>query len=139
MPTYVPSQTATAFHHDTESDIKILFGHVGSGKSTSCCAEIMHQFLKLPVCTDNVRRGRWAIVRNTYSELKMTTLKTWLMWFNEEQFGKLYKQAPFEHQMRFTDELGVRCELDVVFLAMDNDKTLRSSSLTSSRASISMR
>ena len=40
-----------------------------------------------------VRRSRWVFVRNTYQELRNTTMATWLQWFPEEHFGKM-KTAP---------------------------------------------
>ena len=40
------------------------------------------------------------IVRNTYGELKNTTLKTWLDWFPEEQYGKMTWSRPMLHEIR---------------------------------------
>lgn len=117
---YNPSKTAILYHNDDENRFKLLFGHVASGKSVANCIEIMRQFLQLPLCSDKVRRGKWVIVRNTYPELKMTTLATWLQWFPEEQFGRLYKQSPYFHMMRFVDEKGIQNELDVYFMSLDS-------------------
>lgn len=125
---YNPSKTAILYHNDNESRFKLLFGHVGSGKSVANCIEIMRQFLLLPLCTDKVRRGKWVVVRNTYSQLKMTTLATWLQWFPEKTFGKVYKDSPFLHKLRFNDEHGIYNELDVYFMSLnsqdDEDKLL---------------
>ncbi len=125
---YNPSKTAILYHNDNESRFKLMFGHVGSGKSVANCIEVMRQFLRLPLCTDKVRRGKWVVVRNTYSQLKMTTVATWLQWFPERQFGKFYKDSPFLHQLRFTDEQGIQNELDVYFMSLnsqdDEDKLL---------------
>lgn len=67
---------------------------------------------------DGVRRTRWAVVRNTYPDLKNTTVKTWRDWWGDA-FGPFLNVAPFVHHMRYDlpDKTKVDCE--VIFLALD--------------------
>jgi len=119
---YIPSKTGELYHADNTSRVKLIFGHVASGKSSTNCIEIMKLFMQLPICKDGVRRGKWMICRNTYPKLKLTTVPTWLSWFPESQYGRMYRQSPFLHPMRFKDQYGVHCELDVYFLSLESSE-----------------
>ncbi len=77
---YKPTKTALAFHR-LDDRVRVIRGHVGSGKSTMMCAEIVFRAVKMAACKDGIKRSRWAIVRNTYGDLAKTTLTTWKMWF----------------------------------------------------------
>lgn len=70
---------------------------------------------------DGIRRTRWCIVRNTYGELKDTTVKTWLEWFPEDMFGKFNRaQGEMRHHIQIGD---VDCE--VLFRALDRPDDIR--------------
>ena len=96
-----------------------LQGPVGSGKSTACVMKILHLSMQQEANADGVRRTRWAILRNTYSELETTTMKTWTDWLPEDKFGKISRQAPFKQLIALEMEDGTRCEIEVLFLALD--------------------
>jgi hypothetical protein len=75
--------------------------------------EIVRRIKEQATGPDGYRRSRFAIVRNTYRELEDTTLKTWLMWFNPDYFGK-FNYRSMTHFVEFGD---VRAE--VMFRALD--------------------
>lgn len=104
---------------------KVVMGHVGSGKTTDCCFVLYDHMTKIPVCTDGIRRARTVIARNTYKELKLTTVKTWLHWFNERRFGRFYRDSPFFHEMKFTDHTGTPCEFEIYFLSLDSEDDVK--------------
>jgi hypothetical protein len=54
--------------------------------------EIIKHTLK-QVAFEGVRRARWAVIRNTYPELKSTTIKTWQAWV-PEQLAPIKWDAP---------------------------------------------
>jgi hypothetical protein len=56
-------------------------GPVGSSKTSALCAEIYKRACLQAPDAGRVRPTRWAFLRNTYPELKSTTIKTWLEWF----------------------------------------------------------
>lgn len=97
-----------------------IMGPVGSGKSTACCFEIWTRAQEQEAQFDDVRRTRWAVVRNTYRELEDTTLKTWLDWFPEEVYGKV-NRGKMTHILFYkhpsNDGTWVHCE--VMFRALD--------------------
>lgn len=109
---YYAEPTISEFHLSDEF-YRILIGPVGSGKSTGCSMEIMRRAQEQKPGKDSLRKSRWAVVRNTYRELKDTTVKTWLDWFSEDHFGHINQQNMI-HRLRFND---VDCE--VLFRALD--------------------
>jgi hypothetical protein len=62
---------------------------------------------------DGKRRSRWVVVRNTYRELKDTTLKTWLDWFPENALGPFH-HGDMTHHITVDD-----LDLEVLFRALD--------------------
>lgn len=99
--------------------VRGIMGPIGSGKSVACCAEIMMRCCEQAPGRDGVRRSRWAIIRNTYPELKSTTIKTWLDWFPESVFGRMKWDAPITHLIAFNEPNLGRVEIEVLFLALD--------------------
>lgn len=129
---YPPGPVAAAFHQDN-SFVRGLMGPVGSGKSSSCCSEIMMRACVQRPWLDGVRRSRWAIIRNTYPELKSTTIKTWQTWF-PENVAPIRWDTPITSRVRISDiGDGTALDLEVIFLALDSEMDtgkLRSLELT---------
>mgnify|MGYP003639147331 CR=1 FL=1 len=95
-------------------------GPVGSGKSVGCCVEIFRRALQQKPNKDGIRRSRWAIIRNTNPQLRTTTIKTWLDWFPEDEWGKFHWSVPYTHWVRQAD-----LELEVLFLALDRPEDVK--------------
>jgi len=98
---YRPSKTIQAFQDDKTSFVKALRGPVGSGKSvgaTIACFELM-----MSAGTNT----RSAVIRNTFPQLRQTTLNTWLDWlrpygeFRYSDFTWRCKHDGFEHEVLF--------------------------------------
>ncbi len=95
-------------------------GPVGSGKSVGCCIEVFRRALQQKPNSQGVRRSRWAIIRNTNPQLRTTTIKTWLDWFPEADWGKFTWSVPYTHNIRKAD-----LELEVIFLALDRPEDVK--------------
>lgn len=119
----------------------VIWGPVGSGKSTGCCGKAMAISLQQPVDPlDGYRHARGAVIRNTGPELKSTTIKTWLRIFPEANCGPIVYSAPITQTVkvqpkgRFGEPGFVPgLLLEVLFLALDDEgdvKKLRSMDLT---------
>lgn len=67
----------------SEAFVRVVMGPVGSGKTTGCLIEILRRGLVQAKGPDGIRRTRWAIVRQTLSQLKMTVLLDLLSWFRQ--------------------------------------------------------
>ena len=103
-----------------DSFFRGLRGPVGSGKSVSCCVEIFRRALQQEKGQDGNRRSRWAIIRNTNPQLRTTTIKTWLDWFPEAEWGKFLWSVPYTHWIKQGD-----LELEVIFLALDRPEDVK--------------
>lgn len=113
-----PGPVATAFHQ-SDAFVRGLMGPVGSGKSSSCCVEIVGRAIRQKPSPDGVRRSRWLIIRNTYPELKSTTIKTWETWF-PSNVAPIKWDTPITSTMRISDiGDGTSMELEVLFMALD--------------------
>ncbi len=105
--------TVAAFLH-SDAFVRGLRGPVGSGKSTACCFEIVRRAKEQQPAADGVRYSRWAVIRNTYPELKTTTIKTW-HGLIPANLGRWVDQGPPTHHLRFDD-----VDLEVLFIALDS-------------------
>lgn len=101
-----------------------LMGPVGSGKSSACCMELLAKASAQAPGPDGIRRSRFAILRNTYRELKDTTLRTWLAWMPEERFGG-FSHSDMTHRVRHALDDGTRLCAEVLFRALDRPKDAR--------------
>lgn len=126
-----PGPVCEQFHQDN-SYVRGLMGPVGSGKSTACCFEILSRAIEQQPGHDGVRRSRWAICRNTYPELKSTTIKTWMDWYQDLAVMKW--DTPITSTINIADiGDGTGLELEVIFMALDRPEDvgkLRSLELT---------
>ncbi len=116
---YNATKTASQFHH-TDAFVRLLLGAVGCGKSVTNCVEVFRRAQEQEPGDDGIRRSRWGIIRNTYPELKSTTIKTWLDWFPEEVFGKMKWDSPITHKICLPN-----FELEVIFLALDSEQDIK--------------
>jgi hypothetical protein len=95
-------------------------GPVGSSKSTACCIEILSRAQEQKAF-NGVRRTRWAVIRNTYPELKSTTIKTWTDW----AAGAVMKwDAPISSIITGKLADGTMMEMEVFFLSMDRPEEI---------------
>jgi len=113
-----PGPNAAAFHQ-SDSFVRGLMGPVGSGKSSSCCVEIVARAIRQRASPDGIRRSRWLIIRNTYPELKSTTIKTWETWF-PSNVAPIKWDTPITSTMKINNiGDGTGMELEVLFMALD--------------------
>lgn len=100
----------------SESDtfMRGLMGPFGSGKSTGCLVEILNRAHAQEPASDGIRRSRWAVVRNTYPQLRDTTIRTVMDWLPQRDFGT-YRKADHEYLVDAFD--GV--EIELLFRALD--------------------
>jgi hypothetical protein len=109
---YRPSKTALQFHACADP-VRAVKGPVGSGKSSFCLADIYLRAVKMPNCTDGVRRLRSLLTRNTYKDLLTSTFRTWLEWYG--RLGTIYERSsPWIYKRQtFNDKDGTICvEID---------------------------
>lgn len=111
---YKPDGITLADFHASPAFVRGLMGPLGSGKSTACVMEILTRAGEQAVNPNTgLRHTRWAIIRNSYPELKTTTLKTWGQWC-PAQFGKLTMDSPIRHYVKNNE-----IEMEIYFIALD--------------------
>lgn len=100
-------------------------GPIGSGKSYGASYKLFDNALNQEAY-DGVRMSRFAIVRNTYGELKTTTLKTWTHLFPENIYGPLIWTPPITHHVRLPGTREVAAlDAEFIFMALDQPKDVR--------------
>lgn len=104
---------------ESRAFIRGLRGPIGSGKSTACCYEIMARGFAQRPGADGIARTRFVVVRNTYPELKTTTIRTWHAMI-PASMGDWYEQGPPRHVLKFAHTDGHSVEIEVIFLALDS-------------------
>lgn len=124
---YKAEPTASKFHR-SDAFVRGLRGPIGTGKSVSCCMEMIRRAREQEPF-EGVRRTRWAAIRNTYPELKTTTIKTWQDWSD----APVKWDSPISST--FTRKLGdgTTVEMEVLFMSLDRPddvKKLKSLDLT---------
>jgi hypothetical protein len=120
--TYQAAKTTSAFHR-SKAFVKLLLGPIGSGKSVACIIEILLQAIVIPKDHNGVRPSRWLVVRNTYGELKDTTIRTFFEWIPIE-LG-YYNKQELRFLVAFNPGDGSTVELEVLFRALDKPQDVR--------------
>lgn len=116
---YSPAGPVIKRFHESKAFVRGIMGPIGSGKSTACVIEILRRAHAQKPGPDGIRRTRWAIIRNSYPELKTTTLKTWAEWC-PLSYGKVNMDSPFLHHVKSGD-----LDIEVFFLALDRPEDAR--------------
>jgi hypothetical protein len=119
----VDGKVLDAFLFD-DSPVGVIQGPIGSGKTRAALMRMIRHCSEQPVQRDKKRHSRWLVVRQTYPELKTTTIKAFLETFPEGQFGHMNWSPPCTYYFSAGD-----VEAEFIFLALENEddvKKLRS-------------
>lgn len=118
---YQASRTGVDFHKST-AFFRGIRGPVGSGKSVTCCFEALKRaWQQQPY--KGVRETKCVIVRQTYGELKSTTIATWLDWFGD--FTKITYGHPITGLFVPPAFNGYKARCQLVFLALDRPQDIK--------------
>lgn len=127
---YKAAPTAHRFHA-SNAFVRLLRGPIGTGKTVTCCMEILRR-AREQAPFEGVRRSRWAAIRNSYPELKSTTIKSWQDWVPEE-VAPMKWDSPITSLFESKLPDGTRIECEVMFISLDRPadvKKLKSLDLT---------
>ena len=114
---YTPPPTVALFHQ-SDAFMRGIRGPRGSGKSVGCVMEMVIRAHQQAPDRHGRRRTRFAVIRNTYSELKKTTLATWKDWVSET-IAPINMGEPMTARMvlRLADKTTV--DMEVIFISCD--------------------
>lgn len=97
-----------------------LQGPFGSGKSSACVAEIVQRAQRQRRSPDGVRHTRWGIVRNTFGQLRETTIRTVFQWLPPQYYGR-YVEGKHTYQIKAIPG----CDIELQFLALDRPDDIK--------------
>lgn len=99
--------------------VRCVVGPIGSGKSSGCVMEIIRRAMEQAPGPDRVRRTRFAVVRNTFPQLRDTTRKTFEQWIPSLEPDWWKEQSfTFHFEMEMEDD-GTKVDCEVLFRALD--------------------
>jgi hypothetical protein len=104
----------------SSAPVQIIQGPVGSGKSKVCNLKIAQIAFAQTPGPDGYRRIRVGVIRNTYPELRSTTIRTWLDTYPEEMHGRLIWSQPPRQIIRWGEAI-----IEVDFLALDKEDDIK--------------
>lgn len=105
--------TLRSFAND-DTFFRAIIGPVGSGKSAGSTIEIVRRAMAQKPSPDGKKHTRWVVIRNTFPQLKDTTIPTFFQWLPPHLFGK-FNQT--HHNYVIEGLPG--CQVEVMFRAMD--------------------
>lgn len=119
---YAETRTLSRFHA-SDDFVRCCVGPVGSGKSTACVMELFLRARQQEPGPDKVRRTRFAVIRNTYSQLRDTTRKTFEQWV-PSALGKWHEQST-TFTLDYRREDGTRVHSEILFRALDRPEDVK--------------
>jgi len=118
---YNPGPVTMEFLKDRESRVELLIGPFGTGKTTAAAYKLLMLSSRwIKPDKNGKRRSRYAVIRNTYSQLKDSTIKAYLDWFPPGEFGGSYHQTDKNAKYRIEDR-----EIEICFRALDDENDVR--------------
>jgi hypothetical protein len=108
---YVVLPTLRKFH-ESAAQIRCIVGPVGSGKTSAATWELCYYLPQFLFEEYAMRDTRWVVVRNTYQELRDTTMRTIFDWF---PWGRHRKQENI-YLLKYPEGFTV----EILFRSCDN-------------------
>lgn len=119
---YKASTTSKAFHKN-DKFVRALIGPIGSGKSVACVVELLMKAYAQKPNSNNIRKSRWSIIRNTYRELSDTTMLTFFDWIPRSTGSFSVQNLKFTHIQKLPDGTTVHAEF--LFRALDRPSDVK--------------
>ncbi|MFX0132163.1 MAG: hypothetical protein ACFFDN_00825 [Candidatus Hodarchaeota archaeon] len=108
----------------TRAESRIIVGAFGSGKSAAIIQSILCHAVQMPKCSDGIRRSKWALVRNTLSQLETTTLADWMTWTKFLPPAIQNKSPTWQYKYTFNCDKD-KIELEILLIPLDHVKDIR--------------
>lgn len=104
--------------------LQFIMGPVGSAKTSTSIWKCFKMMIEQEPNAQGVRPTRGAVIRNTRSDLKATTIPDWRDQL-DDHYGTFTWGPPPIHELRFSLPDGTRVEADVLFLGLDYEEDVR--------------
>lgn len=111
----------------SNAQMRAIMGPFGSGKSTMCVVELVRRAMEQEPGPDGVRRTRWVVVRNTYQQLRDTSIKTFEQWVPHTagEWRQMDKKFTLRAQGAPYNGRPTRVEAEFLFRALDTPDDIR--------------
>jgi hypothetical protein len=119
---YEATPTGKEFHGD-EKFARFILGPFGSGKTTIGLMELLLKGLQQEPDTNGIRRTRGVVVRNTYPELRSTTLPSYNAWFKD--ISKITYGSPITSTVDLPLPDGTRLHQQCFFIPLDDEQSVK--------------
>lgn len=107
-----------SFLESRDAIVEAVMGPFGSGKTVCALAKLLYLALEQkPSPRDGVRRTRFAIIRDTYPNLRTTTMPSW-HFLVPQSVGDFSSERPMTHTLAFTHPQLGRIETEFQFIAL---------------------
>lgn len=113
---YSASKTGALFHK-SDTFVRVMLGPVGSGKSSATWVELFRRACEEHPDEHGVRSSRHLVVRDTYPQLKATTIKDFESWFGK--LGTIVYDSPIRGHVGLDLPDGTRLDWNLWFLPLD--------------------
>src|SRR5574340_1666085 len=88
---YNPGPVTMEFLADKTSEVLLVIGPIGTGKTSAAAfKQIVLSSKWIKPDKNGKRRSKYAVVRNSYPQLRDSTIRTYLEWFPPADFGGRY-------------------------------------------------
>ena len=124
--TVQPSGRVASRYFKNLSPYQCIMGPVGSGKSTTNVMKLLSLAMFQPRDPhDGVRRSRWAVIRNTKTQLNQTTIKTFHDYI-PETYGRFRENnGSISHEFSLRHDDGSRADVEVLFIPLDKEEDVQ--------------
>lgn len=119
---YRPAATVGRYL-DSDAFLDCIVGPIGSGKSAGSVVKILRRVHRQAPSVDGVRRSRWLVGRNSYRELRDTTLPTFFDWVPRD--AGVFSKSDMSHVIRARGADGVPVSAEVLFRSFDSPDDVR--------------
>lgn len=122
--TYKQLPTLKLFH-ESNAQVRGIVGPMGSGKTSAAAFEVCMFLPKHLWETYGVMKTRWAVVRNTFPELRSTTQRTYFEWFPQGVHHKQEHRYTLNWEISTGPRRGEQLEIEILFLACDRPDDIK--------------
>lgn len=120
-----PQGATLAQFMESNKRIQLVMGPLGSAKTNTCIYKaLMHYACEQAPNALGIRPTRGLIVRNTYDDLKTTSISDWREMYGPE-FGELSMGNPPMYRAKFGLPDGTQVHAEVIFRSMDRAEDIR--------------
>lgn len=124
--TYLPPGPVAARFGASNAFVRAIMGPVGSGKTGACLMDMLYRAMRqAPHPRDQVRRTKFAVIRETYRQLEKTTIKSWHRWV-PQSLGHWVGGSggqPATHTVAFALPDGTTVEMIVEFIGLGENSS----------------